>query len=180
MSYDLNPRLVRGLDYYRRTASRWWARVSVPRTPLVEEGGTTDCRGPRRTGGAGRRLRARSRATRDGGAGTRGCRRAPWAAVILPLEQRAVGPALTIARGLRDEGVAVDVEPAGRSLRALLRAADKRGARLAIILGEEELAAGRATVRDLARHEDRRQVLPFDAPAAELARLVGDLVASPT
>jgi histidyl-tRNA synthetase len=62
----------------------------------------------------------------------------------------------------------------------LLRAADKRGARLAIILGEEELAAGRATVRDLARHEDRRQVLPFDAPAAELARLVGDLVASPT
>jgi histidyl-tRNA synthetase len=76
--------------------------------------------------------------------------------------------------------MAVDVEPAGRSLKALLRTADKRGARLAILLGDDELAAGRATVRDLVRHEDRRQALPFEAPASELARLVAEQVGSAT
>src|SRR5207249_2577262 len=96
--------------------------------------------------------------------------RAPGpAAAILPLEDRAVAPALAIATRLRDQGMAVALEPAGRSLKALLRAADRRNARLAVILGDEELQTGRATVRDLVRHEDRRQALPFDTAGPELA-----------
>ncbi|HJQ84757.1 MAG TPA: His/Gly/Thr/Pro-type tRNA ligase C-terminal domain-containing protein, partial [Candidatus Binatia bacterium] len=93
-------------------------------------------------------------------------------AVVLPLEERAVGPALALATRLRDQGMAVGLEPAGRSLKALLRAADRRRARLALILGEDELRAGRATVRDLARHEDRPQALPLDASGRELAEQV--------
>jgi histidyl-tRNA synthetase len=178
--YEMNPRLVRGLDYYCRTAFEVVGE-GLGAQNAVGGGGRYDglvaALGGPEVPGVGfalgvERLAMLALGREDAG-------ECPTA-VILPLEQRAVGPALTIAQGLRDQGVAVDVEPAGRSLRALLRAADKRGARLAIILGEEELATGRATLRDLARHEDRRQVLPFDAPASELARLVGDLVGSPT
>ncbi len=80
------------------------------------------------------------------------------------------------ATRLRDGGLAVGLEPAGRSLKALLRIADRRRARLAVILGEEELEAGRATVRDLVRHEDRRQVLPLDASGPELVRAMQAMI----
>src|SRR5579875_984012 len=87
-------------------------------------------------------------------------------AVVLPLEERAVGPGFALATRLRHAGLQVGLEPPGRSLKALLRAADRQGARLAVILGGEELAAGRATLRDLVRGEDRRLALPLDAPAS--------------
>src|SRR5437867_3535369 len=48
--------------------------------------------------------------------------------------------------------------------------AEGLGAQNAVGLGEEELEAGRVTVRDLVRHQDRRQVLPLDASGPELAR----------
>jgi len=97
-------------------------------------------------------------------------------ALILPLDAQAVGPALALATRLRDGGLAVGLEPAGRSLKALLRIADRRHARLAVILGEEELRAGRATVRDLVQHQDRRQVLPLDAGGPELVRALQAMI----
>src|SRR5436190_619430 len=66
------------------------------------------------------------------------------AALVLPLEPRAVAPALRLATQLRDEGLVVAVEPAGRSLKALLGVANRRRARLAVILGPDQLPAGRA------------------------------------
>src|SRR5262249_6880536 len=96
---------------------------------------------------------------------------------ILPLEERAVGPALALARRLRQAGIAVTLEPAGRSLKALLRTADKRGARLAVILGEDELMAGPATVRALVHRQDRRHALALDGAGPELAAAVRELTA---
>src|SRR5262249_60670418 len=95
--------------------------------------------------------------------------------VVRPLEEGAVGPALALTRRLRREGIAATLEPAGRSLKALLRVADKRGARLAVIVGEDELRVGRATVRDLVRREDRRHARALDSGGAELASAVRDL-----
>jgi histidyl-tRNA synthetase len=176
--FDMNPRLVRGLDYYCRTAFEVVGE-GLGAQNAVGGGGRYDglvaALGGPDVAGVGFALGLERLAMvapgRDGA--TR-----PPTAFILPLEPRAVAPALAIATGLRDHGVTVDLQPAGRSLKALLRAADRRGARVAVILGDEELAAGRATVRDLTRHEDRRQLLPFDAPAAELARLLSDLMRS--
>jgi histidyl-tRNA synthetase len=176
--YDMNPRLVRGLDYYCRTAFEVVGE-GLGAQNAVGGGGRYDglvaALGGSEVAGVGFALGLERLAMVAPGSDDAG--RSPRAS-ILPLEKRAVAPALAIATGLRDQGVAVDLEPAGRSLKALLRAADRRGARVAIILGDEELAAGRASVRDLARHEDKRQILPFDASAAELARLLGDLMRS--
>ena len=92
---------------------------------------------------------------------------------------RGVAPALRLATRLRDEGLTVNLEPSGRSLKALLRVADRRRARLAIIVGEDELQQGRATVRDLTRHVDRRHALALDAPGPELARSVRAFLETP-
>ena len=48
----------------------------------------------------------------------------------------------------------VEVEPGGRSLKSQMRHADKLGARYVIIVGEDELASGALTVRDMAAQRD--------------------------
>jgi len=170
VSYAMNPRLVRGLDYYCRTAFEVvGARLGAQNA--VGGGGRYDglvaaLGGPDVPGlGFALGLERLAMVTGEPEVAAAG----PLAD-ILPLGDRAVGPALALATRLRDQGIEVALEPAGRSLKALLRAADRRGARLALILGDEELQAGRITVRDLDRHEDRRQALGLDVPGPELAR----------
>ena len=175
--YESNPRLVRGLDYYVRTAFEIVAE-GLGAQNAVGGGGRYDglvaALGGPDVPGVGFAIGVERLAMTVGDEVDAG---APGpAAMILPLEDRAIAPALRLATRLRDEGLAVDLEPAGRSLKALLRAADRRRARLAVILGDDELRSGRATVRDLVRREDRPQALALDASGVELARAVQALV----
>ena len=171
VDYHPNPRIVRGLDYYCRTAFE-----------ILAEGlGAQNA-----VGGGGRYdgLVAALGGPEIGGVGfafgldrvAMVCEEPKEAtgpdAIILPLEPRAVAPALALATRLRREGVTVGLEPTGRSLKALLRAADRQKARLAVIVGEDELRAGRATVRNLVRREDRPQALALEAGGAELAEWI--------
>jgi histidyl-tRNA synthetase len=177
IAHVMNFRIVRGLDYYRRTAFELVAEGLGAQNAIGAGGrydGLVAALGGPDIGGIGFALGLERLALV---ATTVATTVAGPAAVILPLSEPAVPPALGLATRLRHEGVAVDLEPAGRSLKALLRSAGRRGARLALILGDDELGAGRATVRDLLRHEDRRHALPLDAPAPELARAVAALVA---
>src|SRR5581483_2017803 len=64
---------------------------------------------------------------------------------IAHLTPEAATVALRLADQLRAAGLEAIVGPAGRSLKAQMRAADARGARYAAILGEQELAAGEVT-----------------------------------
>ena len=173
--YVMNFRIVRGLDYYRRTAFEVVAE-GLGAQNAVGAGGRYDglvaALGGPDVPGVGFALGLdRLALVASAGSVSSGP-----AAVILPLEERAVGPALALATRLRRQGLWVGLEPAGRSLKALLRSADRQGARLAVILGEDELRAGQATVRDLVRREDRRHALTLDAPGPELARAVQALV----
>jgi len=61
----------------------------------------------------------------------------------------AVREALRLADGLRREGLGVWVAFGDRGLKSQLREAGRRAARYTVILGEDELAAGTATVRDM-------------------------------
>jgi histidyl-tRNA synthetase len=177
--YDMNARLVRGLDYYCRTAFEVVAD-GLGAQNAVGGGGRYDglvaaLGGPEVPGigfALGLERLAMIAPAQRGAAGP--------AALVLPLEPQAVGPALALATRLRDQGIAAGLEPVGRSLKALLRTADRRGARLAVIVGEDELRVGRASVRDLVRHEDRRHALGLDAPGPELARCVQALVGTDT
>jgi histidyl-tRNA synthetase len=170
VAYVLRPELVRGLDYYVRTAFELVAD-GLGAQNAVGGGGRYDglvaALGGPDVPGVGFALGV-ERLAMATGATERAAAGVPVA--ILPLDERAVGPALGLGTRLRDQGWSVAVEGAGRSLKALLRAADRRQARLAIIIGEDELRSGRATIRDLAQRRDAKDALPLDAAAADLSR----------
>jgi len=73
--------------------------------------------------------------------------------------RRAVWPWLA---ELRRRGAAAEWDYEGRSLKSQLRRADRLGARLVVILGENELAAGVAQLRDMAEKTQR------EVPLADL------------
>jgi histidyl-tRNA synthetase len=173
--YVQNPRLVRGLDYYCRTAFELVGETLGAQNAVGGGGrydGLVAALGGPDIPGVGFALGVERLAMVAAGA-----EHAPMPIVfVLPLEARAVGPAFALATRLRDDGLSVSVEPAGRSLKAMLRTADKAGARLALIVGDEELRSRRATVRDLVRREDRREAVALDGPGPELAAQVRSLL----
>jgi len=76
-------------------------------------------------------------------------------AFIASMGEKAHMAAVKLAYELRNKGVSVDMDYTGRSLKAQMKIADKLGAKYAIILGEDELARQAATVRNMASSEQR-------------------------
>jgi histidyl-tRNA synthetase len=71
---------------------------------------------------------------------------------------------------LRDAGLRTDRAFDGRSMKAQMKAAGRSGSRVAVIVGDQELADGTATVRDLAHGE--QQAVPRDQVAAHVRKLL--------
>jgi hypothetical protein len=71
-----------------------------------------------------------------------------------------------LARDLRRAGVRCDVSYSSAGLAKQMRAADRQGARFAIVLGETELARGTAAVKDLGRGDQ------FEVSLSNLARTI--------
>jgi histidyl-tRNA synthetase len=157
-----DPRLVRGLDYYRHTAFEF----------------VTDRLGAQGTVIAGGRY--------DGLIETLGGPHTPavgWAAgierlammidapprerpgvVIIPLGDRAQAEAQRVLAGLRREGVAADMAYRGNMKRRLSRANDS-GAAYALIIGDDELDRGEAQLKNLETGEQRSVSLDLLAQA---------------
>jgi histidyl-tRNA synthetase len=152
--HEVNPRLVRGLDYYNRTVFEWITG------DLGAQG--TVCAGGRYDGLVARfggqatpavgcafgleRLLALQSAQGSSGAS------APLVDVYLASAgEAALAHALTLADRLREARPAlrVQVDCAGSALGKQFRRADQSGARVALVLGEEELARGRVSVKPL-------------------------------
>ena len=62
--------------------------------------------------------------------------------------------ALPLAQRLRAAGIAAGAGTPGKSLKAQLRAANDNGARFALILGDDEIAAGVVKAKDLLEHTE--------------------------
>lgn len=165
VAYEVAPRLVRGLDYYTRTA------FEIVSTGLGAQNAV---------GGGGRYdglVHALGGPSIPGFGFALGLDRLAMIAqaddaparelvAILALVDAAVSTAMRLATRLRRDGRAVAVEPPGRSVKAMLRTVDRQGARFAVLLGEDELLQGAATVRDLAERRDHPQAFALDVDAA--------------
>jgi histidyl-tRNA synthetase len=172
--YTVDPRLVRGLDYYVRTAFEVLAS-NLGAQNAVAGGGRYDglfaALGGPAIGAIGfaMGLERVLMAAADAVPVT-----APEVSII-PLADAAAPPAFALARRLRLAGARTELEASGRSLKSAMRRADKLGAHFAVLIGPDELASGRATVRDLRRQADHRQALDLqmsgDELRARLARL---------
>jgi histidyl-tRNA synthetase len=165
------PRLVRGLDYYMRTTFEWQADALDAAQNALGGGGRYDglselIGGPAAPGvgwalGLDRTVLALERA------GRLPAEPAQLQALVLPLTAAARGTAIRLVRDLRRAGVAADQPYAERTLRGHMKAAARTGARVVVLLGDEELATNQASVRDM-RARDQISV-PLEAVVATVA-----------
>jgi len=161
IAYRLNPRLVRGLDYYTHTVFEF-VTSDLGAQGTVLAGGRYDglvelMGGPSMPGvgwAAGIERLAMLIAEPPP---------PPRPIALVPIGEAAEARALILAEQLRDAELVVDLGYSGNLARRMRRA-DRIGARAAVLLGDDELAKGIATVRDFDTGE-QREVLLDDLPA---------------
>jgi histidyl-tRNA synthetase len=170
ISYRVNTRLVRGLDYYVRTAF---------------ELTTTELGAQNAVAGGGRYdgLIAQLGGPADAATGFAiGMERvallladttAPVrpVALLIPLGEEALTRLLPVVQAVRARGVPVDLGYGTRKLRGELERANRLGVRTAVIVGESELERGEAIVRAMTSGTQR--TVKLDELADELAALDG-------
>ena len=154
LAFKVEPLLVRGLDYYTRTA------FEVLSGDLGAQGAVA---GGGRYDGLARELGGGDLPAVGFAAGLERLvmllrDRAPAAGAgpdcyLAVLHPSAVTAAFKLAEDLRGQGLRVAADWAPGSLKSRLKRADKLGAARVFMLGEDEMARGQATVRDLASHE---------------------------
>ena len=148
--YKVNPRLVRGLDYYTRTVFEWITDRLGAQDAVCSGGrydGLVEQLGGKPTPAAGFALGAERVISLCEQAGVAANGDAPdvYLAVV---GEAALSPAMRLAEQLREGGVKVLLGATG-ALKAQLRRADRSGALIAGILGDDEVAAGRIQLKPL-------------------------------
>lgn len=156
--FAIDPRLVRGFDYYTRTAFEFTVDALGAQDAvcgggrydnLVEEIG-----GPATPAvGFGMGIE-RLLLVLEKRAGNFGCEPKPTVFVVRAGEG-AQAAGLALAADLWREDIACEVDFGARSMKAQMKKAGKSGARLAIILGDDEMATGQVTVKDLLSPKDQ-------------------------
>jgi histidyl-tRNA synthetase len=157
--YELDPRLVRGLDYYTRTAFEWIStNEPSAQAATFNAGGRYDglaqTLGGPATPGVGFALgldRVALAMTRDDVPPA--AARASRCFVVAVGEGDARAAAGRLVETLRDAGIPAERSFEDRPLKAQLKMADRAGSTFAAILGERELAEGVVTLRRLADGE---------------------------
>ena len=146
IDYILNPRLVRGLDYYCHTAFEFTTERLGAQSAVLAGGrydGLIKTMGGPPTPGVGwasgvERLAMLLEAEIP----------APRPIAVVPVGEAAQATALRVTQDLRHAGFVVELGYSG-NLKKRLQRANKMNARAALLFGEEELAANSATLRDL-------------------------------
>jgi histidyl-tRNA synthetase len=165
LPFEENPRLVRGLDYYTRTAFEVLSSDLGAQSALLGGG---------RYDGLVKQLGGPDVPAFGWSIGLdrlamlmqqiHGEPVSPVPAVLIPLGGTATLRALALAREWWAQGLEIQLETRGSNLKKALTTANRQGARLALILGDGELEQGVIAVKDLATGEQETWSLP-DVPA---------------
>jgi histidyl-tRNA synthetase len=167
--YEVDERLVRGLDYYTLTVFEAKSGVLGAQDTvgaggryngLVSELGGPDLAGIGFGTGVERMLLAAA------------SHETPTSLDVffVTLVPEARLAAMRLASALRAEGISCDLDYADRSAKGQFRQADRSGAAYAAILGEDELGRGICTLREMASGEER--AVPVAEGTKELLRAV--------
>ncbi|MDR3735100.1 MAG: histidine--tRNA ligase [Acidobacteriaceae bacterium] len=158
VKYTINPRLVRGLDYYTRTTFEFTVETGLGTQNALLGGGRYDglsemLGGPKAPGigfaiGEDRLILILQAQQSDQNA-------AKIDAYIAPLGEAQNAAALALARELRRAGLKVEVGDGSFRLKKSFEAAD-RVARKVVLLGEDEVQSGILTVKDFSNGEQTK------------------------
>jgi histidyl-tRNA synthetase len=162
LAYTVNPRLVRGLDYYNRTVFEF-VTPHIGAQSTIAGGGRYDALfaqlGGKPTPACGFGMGIeRALLALEAAGGKAGFE--PDAFVVHSGETAEL-EAWKISERMRNEGLSVVLGPGG-SFKSQMKKADASGARYAVILGDDEVAARKVTLKPL-RGEGEQQALPIDA-----------------
>ena len=174
VEYTVNPKIVRGLDYYTKTVFEFISGDIGAQS--------TVCGGGRYDGLigdlGGNPLPAlgfaagveRLLLTMDA-QGIEIPAPAPCDIYIASMGDPAHLKASAIAAALRTAGLYAEFDVVGRGLRAQMKYADKLGAKYSIVLGDNELAEGRAKLKDMSTSEQYEISLAPDAFISEFTQI---------
>lgn len=158
VAYTINPRMVRGLDYYTKTCFEF-VHDGLGAQSGIGGGGRYDglmaqLGGQELSGigfglGVDRALLALEAEGVDFGAQAR------VDVYGVPMGEAARAAVAKLIDQLRAAGLSADMAYGGRGLKGAMKGADRAGARFALVVGDSELEAGTVTVKDLAAHEQQ-------------------------
>ena len=158
ISYRVDHRLVRGLDYYTRTVFEIQPQEEGSQSTILAGGrydGLIEELGGRPTPGIGFGTGMERLILNLKRQGVQ-VQQKPAALVVLTYTaQEALERALGLARLLRREGVSAVLAPSGKSLKAQMRYATAVGATHTVILGEDELRKGNISLKEMGTGDQR-------------------------
>ena len=167
IDYTVNPNLVRGLDYYNYTVFEWITdQLGAQGTVcaggrydgLVEQIGGKPAPACGYAMGVERLLALME-------AGGTPLAAAPSDAYVVRVGDAAEGFAAQVAEQLRDAGLRVTLHCGGGSFKSQMKKADASGARWALIIGDDEAAAGVVAVKPLRGGGEQQSLAPADVAA---------------
>ncbi len=170
VEYTVDARLVRGLDYYVRTAFEFSSDALGSQSALAGGGRydkLVETLGGPPTPGVGFALGQERLAMVLEKLGRAAPERRP-AVFFISADAAGAMEGLRRAAALRKAGVACDLDPRGGKLKAQFKQAERVGARYAVVLGGNEVATGQAKLKDLATREETPVAL--DELAARVTR----------
>ncbi|MHB8418214.1 MAG: histidine--tRNA ligase [Myxococcales bacterium] len=178
VAHEVAPRLVRGLDYYTRTTFEFEAGGDLGSQNTVAAGGRYDklvaLLGGQVTPAIGfaaglERLVLALGASAPPASGPELC--------LVPLGEAAKRLCLQLAAKARAAGVRAELDLRGGSVKSQMRRADKLGAAFVAVVGDDEIASGRAVLKQLA--ERWEEAMPLEDLAAKVRERLGSSLGKP-
>jgi histidyl-tRNA synthetase len=157
ISYEVTPRLVRGLDYYTRTTFEITSGALGAQNAVLGGGrydGLSEMLGGPPTPGIGFSI-GQDRLILAVQAAAVLKSEAPLAACVVWMGEAALPAAAGLARELRAQGLSVEIDYDPMKIKKAMGLASKLQARFAIIIGDGELAKGRYQVKDMGSGEQQ-------------------------
>jgi histidyl-tRNA synthetase len=161
LKYTVNPRLVRGLDYYGKTVFEWISNELGAQGTVCAGGrydGLVEHHGASSTPAVGFAI-GLERLLELANFENMPNKHAPHVYLLISGE-KAIKPGLLLAEQMRNQlpGIRILSHCGGGSFKSQFKKADKSGAELALILGEDELENNQLTVKYLRSDEDQTVV----------------------
>jgi len=175
--FSINPRLVRGLDYYNLTVFEWVTDKLGAQGTVCAGGrydGLVEQLGGKPTPACGFAMGVERLIALIKDSGGEPAAPAPDVYVVHQGEA-ASRLAFRVAEGLRDQGVNVLLHCGGGSFKSQMKKADGSGAGFAVIIGDDEAATGEAQLKNLREEGIAQQKLKVDDLAEAI---IGQLIDS--
>ena len=150
--YSLNPRMVRGLDYYTGTTFEFVHELLGAQSGIGGGGrydGLMESLGGQSLSGIGFGLGVDRTLLACEAEGIDYSNENRPDLFLIPLGEGAMTEAISLAGRLRNAGCVVDIAFGDRALKGAMKAADKSGAKYTLVVGADEIASGKGELKEM-------------------------------